>query len=111
MAHVMLLAFLGAHMANFRAIFTNQIDEFAIAHHEFGRKTAKRGAIDIERDAARHARRTGLFTAFGGAVVAGVCAGLAGIDTGLIKCVTHEKSPDYPLMISPPLGCSTWPDM
>jgi hypothetical protein len=92
MPHFVLLAFLGAHMADFRAILANQIDEFAVAHHEFGREPAKRGAIDIEGDATRHASRIGFLAAFGGAMVAGVRAGLAGIDAGLVMCVTHETS-------------------
>jgi hypothetical protein len=111
MPHFMLLAFFGTHMANFRAILADQVDEFAVAHHEFGCEPAKRGTIDIERDTTRHAPRIWFLAAFGGAMVAGFRTGLAGVDAGLVKCVTHENLLVYPLMISPPLGCNTWPDM
>jgi hypothetical protein len=89
MIHVVFLAFLGAFLADFRAILADQVDEFAVARHEFGGKPAKGGAVDIQRHAARHMCRCRLLAAFGGAIVAGFCAGAAGLDAGLVMSVTH----------------------
>jgi len=89
MIHVMFLAFLGAFLANFRAILANQVDEFAVARHEFGGKPAKGSAVDIQRHAARHMCGCWLLAAFGSAIVAGLRAGAAGLDAGLVVSVTH----------------------
>ena len=79
-----LLAFVLARLADFRAILAYQVDKVAIPGHEGGCQTAEIGAILIQRKAMGEPAAFGFLVTGGGAAIAGFGAGQAGIDAGLM---------------------------
>lgn len=77
-------AFVAACLANLRAKLANRFGEFAAASHVSRCHAANLCAIHIERDAARHHFYIVFLQAGGGAVIAGRCACITGIDAGSV---------------------------
>lgn len=86
---VVLLAFLGAHVAHVGAGFTYIGGELAAASHVTSGKTADLRAIDVELDATRQHFHVVLPQASGRAVIAFRRAGVAGIDAGFHLTMRH----------------------
>ena len=80
---LMLAAFFAAGLAHIRARLANGGSELAAATHVGGSQAADLRAVHIKRNAARHHVDVLLPQARRSAVVAGDCAGMAGIDAGL----------------------------
>ena len=89
MVRLVLGAFVAAKLANIRAELADLLGAFAAARHVCGGEPADRGAVDIERDAARHHLHVGLLKTSRGAVVAGIGARVACVDAGLELLVCH----------------------
>jgi len=85
--HLMLCAFVGAHVADRRARIANRFCSFATpCHHRCGRPAQLR-AIDIERNAAGHHLDVVFLQASRGAHVARIGAIVTGFDTGFVLLV------------------------
>ena len=89
MVRLVLGAFVAAKLANIRAELADLLGAFAAARHVRGGEPADCGAVDVERDAARHHLHVGLLKTSRGAVVAGIGAGVACVDAGLELLVCH----------------------
>jgi heterodisulfide reductase subunit A-like polyferredoxin len=79
----MLAAFFAAGLAHIRARLANGCSELAAATHVSGSHAADLRTVHIKRNAARHHFDVLLLQASRSAMVAGDCAGIAGIDAGL----------------------------
>ena len=87
MLHRMLAAFLAAGVTEVGAQAAEGRGHLAVARYEAGGHPAQLGAIDIERDTARHHLR-GIFVQAGaGTAVAGIGAGVARVDARLVSGV------------------------
>ena len=91
MIHGVFGAFFTACLADFRAQLANLRHELASAAHEASGESADRGAVHVERNASSHHVCVGLLQAGDRAVVAGIGAGVAGVDAGLIHLVLHGE--------------------
>jgi hypothetical protein len=79
--HLMLSAFVSAHVADGSACLAQRACGFATARDEPGGDPAQPGTIDVKRDAAGHYLRLVFLQARGSAHVACVRAVVAGIET------------------------------
>ena len=82
MVMVVLGAFVAAALADIGAQRADGLGMFAATCHGGGCKVAQRGAVHVERNAARHHLHVVFLQASAGAVVAGDGAGVAGCDAG-----------------------------
>lgn len=89
MVCLMLRAFVAAGLTDLRAHLAHLIREATAARHEAGRKTADRGAVDVECDALRHHADVLLLEAGGRAAIARIGARIARIDAGLVHLSGH----------------------
>lgn len=87
-----LRAFLGAGIADLGAGFADSARTFAGARQVSGSQAADLGAVDVERNAARHRLHVFFSQARSGAVVAGLRTGVAGGDAGLELVMGHGVS-------------------
>jgi hypothetical protein len=94
MALLMARAFFRTLFANFGAVLTDQVDEFALAPHEIHRQATDGSAIPIQRYATRHGFRMRLLFTGSGAIIAEFGAFCTGFDTGLVWIVGHGYSLD-----------------
>src|SRR4051812_48211171 len=84
MVHLAVLrAFLGARLADRCTAFADIAGALTAARHICSRQAANLCAIDIQRNAARHALHIRFTEAGGSAMAAGFRTGIAGIDAGL----------------------------
>jgi len=90
MVHVVLAAFIGACLACLGTQSARGGGKIAAAGHQRRGGAAEQGAITVARDASGHWRDVGLLQAHCGAMVAGVGAGIAGVDTVLKTVGFHE---------------------
>ena len=88
---LVLCAFIAAGLANVGADRANCLGELAVPGHEAGGHPTNPCAVDIQRDAARHHLDVVFLQAGGGAMVACVCAGVAGIHAGSILLMSHDE--------------------
>ena len=91
--HGVLGAFFAACLADLCAQFADLCHELASAGHEASGDSADRGAVHVERNAPGHHVCVGFPQAGDRAVVAGIGAGIAGVDAGLIHLVLHDRDP------------------
>ena len=83
-------ALVAARLAHVRAGAADLFCQFAAARHVAGGKAADRGAVHVEGNAARHHLDVGLLQAGRRTVVAGVGAGVARRNAGLVLLM-HGK--------------------
>lgn len=81
-----------AGFTDVRTECTHLARELTIARHIARGQAANRGAIHVERDATRHHFDVVLLQAGGGAVIAGVCAGITHVDAGFVLFVSHDDT-------------------
>ena len=94
MLHLAVLgALFRARFAEVSAGLAYQAGPFAAARHVPARRTANGRAVDVERDASRHGFDVGLLQARNGAVIARLCACVAGINAGLELLLWHGGPP------------------
>jgi len=93
--HLMLGALIATGLANSCAQGANSFRVFAIARHRRGCQCAYRGAVHVQRNAARHHFYIGFRQAGGRAVVAACCAGVAGLNTGIKFMLSHPDTPRF----------------
>lgn len=90
MLGLMLSAFLAASIANVGARLANSRGKFTATRHVCRSHSANLCAIHVELNAARHFLDILFRQAGNGAVIAGSCAGIAFVDTGLKLFMCHE---------------------
>ena len=92
MFHLEFCAFVAASVTQLCASLADRTGKFAAARHIAGRHAANLGAVHIQRNAARHRLRIGFLQTGGCAMVAGICARIAGFDTGCKLFMGHDYS-------------------
>ena len=86
----MFFAFGATGVANLGTGVAQHCGEFAAARHCAGRQPAEGGAVDIERNAARHHFHVLFLQAGTRTNVAGIGAFIARVDTGGMAPATHR---------------------
>ena len=90
---VMLLALVGAGLADLRACGADCVGKLAASTHETGRIAADRRTVNVQGDASRHHLHVLFVQAGRDAVITGGSAFVAGIDTILHFLVGHDGDP------------------
>jgi tetratricopeptide (TPR) repeat protein len=86
-----LAALVAAALADFCAVFADQVHVFAIAPHEIGRQPAEGRAIPVECDTACHFRSILALAGFR-AALAGLGTCNAGVDAGLVMIMGYHAN-------------------
>lgn len=92
MLHLEFCTLIAARFAQFCASLADRTGKLATARHIARSHAANLGAVHIQRNAARHCLRIRFLQTGGCAMVAGICAGIAGFNAGGKLFMGHDYS-------------------